>query len=74
MLRYEGGGSGPTLGFVGKGVTFDSGGISIKPALNMEEQTLLDGLEIMHEAIRYVNEHGQQEGDSPGWPTGVAGF
>ncbi len=26
----------PVLGLVGKGVTFDSGGISIKPALNME--------------------------------------
>ncbi|HYC82788.1 MAG TPA: M17 family peptidase N-terminal domain-containing protein, partial [Solirubrobacterales bacterium] len=28
VLRYSGGGSGPTLGFVGKGVTFDTGGIS----------------------------------------------
>ncbi len=36
-IRYDGGGSGPTLGFVGKGVTFDSGGISIKPALKMSE-------------------------------------
>ena len=27
----------PTLAFVGKGVTFDSGGISIKPAASMEE-------------------------------------
>lgn len=38
-LRYTGAGSGPgrpTLGFVGKGVTFDSGGISIKPAAGME--------------------------------------
>jgi len=48
--------------------------IRMYPALNMNEQTLLEGLEIMHEAIRYVSEHGQQEGDSPGWPTGVAGF
>ena len=31
VLRYAGGGSGPTLGLVGKGVTFDTGGISIKP-------------------------------------------
>ena len=31
-LRYEGAGaSGPVLGFVGKAVTFDSGGISLKP-------------------------------------------
>jgi leucyl aminopeptidase len=27
----------PTLAFVGKGITFDSGGISIKPAANMDE-------------------------------------
>ncbi|HTO05594.1 MAG TPA: leucyl aminopeptidase [Myxococcota bacterium] len=27
----------PTLVFVGKGITFDSGGISIKPAANMDE-------------------------------------
>ena len=32
-MRYEGpGASGPTLAFVGKAVTFDSGGISLKPA------------------------------------------
>ena len=37
-IRYEGEGAvGPTLGFVGKGVTFDSGGISIKPAAKMHE-------------------------------------
>jgi leucyl aminopeptidase len=29
--------SGPVLGYVGKGVTFDSGGISIKPAMKMSE-------------------------------------
>ena len=32
VLRYAGGGSGATLGLVGKGVTFDTGGISIKPS------------------------------------------
>jgi leucyl aminopeptidase len=37
-LRYEGpGAAGPTLGFVGKAVTFDSGGISLKPGDHMEE-------------------------------------
>jgi leucyl aminopeptidase len=37
-LRYEGpDATGPTLGFVGKAVTFDSGGISIKPASKMSE-------------------------------------
>jgi leucyl aminopeptidase len=37
-IRYEGEEArGPRLGFVGKGVTFDSGGISIKPASKMHE-------------------------------------
>jgi leucyl aminopeptidase len=37
VLRYSGGSKrGPTLGLVGKGITFDSGGISIKPAQHME--------------------------------------
>lgn len=48
--------------------------IRMYPALNMEEATLREGLDVMGEAIRYVNEHGQEEGDSPAWPTGVAGF
>lgn len=36
ILEYYGKKGGPTLGFVGKGITFDSGGLSIKPATNME--------------------------------------
>ncbi len=38
VLRYEPEGvkDGPLLGLVGKGITFDTGGISIKPADNME--------------------------------------
>jgi leucyl aminopeptidase len=37
-MRYEGpGAKGPTLGFVGKAVTFDSGGISLKPGAKMAE-------------------------------------
>ncbi len=37
ILEYQCGKSGaPTLGFVGKGITFDSGGLSIKPAESME--------------------------------------
>ncbi|MBI2322206.1 MAG: leucyl aminopeptidase [Chloroflexi bacterium] len=35
VLRYHGAESGPYLGFVGKGITFDTGGISIKPAERM---------------------------------------
>ncbi len=42
VLRYEGPStgsqpSGPLLGFVGKAVTFDSGGISLKPGAKMAE-------------------------------------
>ncbi len=37
VLRYDGGAEGPHLGFVGKAVTFDTGGISIKPAGKMHE-------------------------------------
>jgi len=39
VLRYEPEGvtEGPVLGLVGKGITFDTGGISIKPADNMEK-------------------------------------
>jgi leucyl aminopeptidase len=39
VLRYEPEGvtGGPVLGLVGKGITFDSGGISIKPSDNMEK-------------------------------------
>jgi leucyl aminopeptidase len=40
-IRYDGtaasGAQGPTLGFVGKAVTFDSGGISLKPGAKMAE-------------------------------------
>jgi leucyl aminopeptidase len=39
VLRYEPEGvvNGPVLGLVGKGITFDTGGISIKPSDNMEK-------------------------------------
>ncbi len=39
VLRYEPEGvtDGPVLGLVGKGITFDSGGISLKPGENMEK-------------------------------------
>jgi leucyl aminopeptidase len=40
VLRYRGGGSAPTLGFVGKTVTFDSGGISLKPAASMADMKM----------------------------------
>ena len=37
VLRYAGGDAGPHLGFVGKAVTFDTGGISLKPGARMSE-------------------------------------
>jgi leucyl aminopeptidase len=37
VLEYRSGGDAAPVVLVGKGITFDSGGISIKPAANMEE-------------------------------------
>jgi leucyl aminopeptidase len=36
ILRYRGGGAEPGMALVGKGITFDTGGISIKPAADMD--------------------------------------
>ena len=36
-LTYTGSGARKKVALVGKGITFDSGGISIKPALKMED-------------------------------------
>lgn len=40
VMRWDGGGDEAPLALVGKGVVFDSGGISIKPAAGMEEMTM----------------------------------
>ncbi len=48
--------------------------IRMYPALNMDEAVLLQGLQVMEEAIQYVETHGHSEGDGPAYPTGVAGF
>lgn len=37
QIKYQGAGSAPPIVLVGKGITFDSGGISLKPADFMEE-------------------------------------
>ena len=59
MLRYEGGGSGPTLGFVGKGVTFDTGGISLKPSASMHEMKMdMSGAAAVLEAVGAIAELG----------------
>ncbi len=52
VLRYEAGGDGETLGLVGKGVTFDSGGISIKPSAGMQEMKMdMSGAAAVIEAV-----------------------
>jgi len=59
VLRYAAGGSGPTLGLVGKGVTFDTGGISIKPAAGMEEMKMdMSGAAAVLEAVGAIAELG----------------
>jgi leucyl aminopeptidase len=59
VLRYAGGGSGPTLGFVGKGVTFDTGGISLKPGAGMHEMKMdMSGAAAVLEAVSAVAELG----------------
>ena len=40
VMRWQNGGDEPPLALVGKGVVFDTGGISIKPAQGMEEMTM----------------------------------
>ncbi|WOI55202.1 leucyl aminopeptidase [Palleronia sp. LCG004] len=40
VMRWQGGGDEAPLAFVGKGVVFDTGGISLKPAAGMEDMTM----------------------------------
>ena len=40
VMQWKGGGEEAPLALVGKGVVFDTGGISIKPAAGMEEMTM----------------------------------
>jgi leucyl aminopeptidase len=59
VLRYLGGGSGPTLGLVGKGVTFDTGGISLKPSAGMHEMKMdMSGAAAVLEAVAAIAELG----------------
>ncbi|MGB7587149.1 MAG: leucyl aminopeptidase [Solirubrobacterales bacterium] len=57
VLRYAGGSSGPTLGLVGKGVTFDTGGISLKPSASMHEMKMdMSGAAAVLEAVGAIAE------------------
>jgi leucyl aminopeptidase len=59
VLRYAGGGDGPTLGLVGKGVTFDTGGISLKPGAGMQEMKMdMSGAAAVLEAVAAIAELG----------------
>ena len=40
VMEWNGGGDEPPLALVGKGVVFDTGGISLKPAAGMEDMTM----------------------------------
>jgi leucyl aminopeptidase len=57
VLRHEG--PGQTLGLVGKAVTFDSGGISIKPSAKMHEMKMdMSGGAAVIEAVSAIAELG----------------
>jgi leucyl aminopeptidase len=57
VLRYSGGGPGPRLGLVGKGVTFDTGGISLKPSASMHEMKMdMSGAAAVLEAVAAIAE------------------
>ncbi|MDA8194239.1 MAG: leucyl aminopeptidase family protein [Thermaerobacter sp.] len=62
--RYQGNGSGPWLALVGKGITFDSGGISLKPREGLGRlKGDMAGSAAVMAALRVVAEQG--------WPLNV---
>jgi leucyl aminopeptidase len=40
VMQWRGGGTSPPLALIGKGVVFDTGGISLKPGGGMEDMTM----------------------------------
>jgi len=59
VLRYAGGGSSAKLAFIGKGVTFDTGGISLKPGAGMHEMKMdMSGGAAVLEAVAAIAELG----------------
>ena len=57
VLRYSGDGSGPILGLVGKGVTFDTGGISLKPGAGMPDMKMdMSGAAAVLESVAAIAE------------------
>jgi leucyl aminopeptidase len=56
VLKYKGG-TGDTYGLIGKGITFDSGGISLKPSKNLSEmKTDMAGGATVIETMRVIAE------------------
>ena len=56
-LKYTGKGSGEKLGLIGKSVTFDTGGISIKPSASMHEMKMdMSGGAAVLEAVDAIAE------------------
>ena len=54
VLKYKGG-SGDVYGLIGKGITFDSGGISLKPSSKLSEmKTDMAGAAIVMEVMRVI--------------------
>jgi leucyl aminopeptidase len=59
ILRYTGGGEGPHLAYVGKAVTFDTGGISLKPGAKMSEMKFdMSGGSAVLESVAAIAELG----------------
>jgi leucyl aminopeptidase len=57
VLRYRAAAEGETVGLVGKGVTFDTGGISIKPSGSMHEMKMdMSGAAAVLEAVSAIAE------------------
>jgi len=45
--------------------------IRMYPALNMDDEVLMEGLSLLEESIEHVEQHGQSVGNAPRVPTGV---
>lgn len=59
VMRYSPEGAGKTVAFVGKGIIFDSGGLSIKPAAGMETmKTDMAGAAAVMGALKVIAELG----------------
>lgn len=61
VIRHDGAGEGPVLGFVGKAVTFDTGGISLKPGAKMSDMKFdMSGGAAVVEAMGAIAELGAE--------------